>query len=187
MRAVRRGDGKRIAGILGTLRKFAQPVLAAGALTVADQYSKVWITRHFTLFESQTVYDFFNIVHVRNRGVAFGFLSNLNPHWVNPLLIVVTVLAVVAVLAYIYFLPGRGPAPFGLGLVLGGAVGNLIDRSRLGYVVDFIDLHWRHHHWPAFNIADIGISIGIILLIVDMLFWSKEGEGAPGPVKTRQP
>ncbi|MBI5576185.1 MAG: signal peptidase II [Deltaproteobacteria bacterium] len=155
-------------------------MIAAAVLTVADQYSKVWIVRNFPLFESRTVYEsFFNIVHVRNTGVAFGMLSNLNPHWVNPLLIVTTVLAVVAVLAYIHILPGHGPAPCGLGLVLGGAIGNLIDRARLGYVVDFLDLHWRHHHWPAFNIADIGITAGIILLIIDMLFWSKEVEGAP--------
>jgi signal peptidase II len=57
-------------------------------------------------------------------------------------------------------------------------VGNLIDRARLGYVVDFLDVHWRQYHWPAFNLADIGITVGIFLLILDMLFWSKEGEGA---------
>jgi signal peptidase II len=162
---------------LTILRKFAQPVLAAAVLTVADQYSKVWIVRNFGLYEFRTVSEnFFNLVHVRNTGVAFGLLSNLNHAWVNPLLIVMTVMAVVAVLGYIHYLPGRGPAPCGLGLVLGGAIGNLIDRARLGYVVDFLDLHWRHHHWPAFNVADIGISVGIVLLIIDMLFWSKEGE-----------
>ena len=159
------------------LRKFTHPVLAAVVLTVADQYSKVWIVRHFGLYEFRTVSEnFFNLVHVRNTGVAFGLLSNLNHAWVNPLLIVMTVMAVVAVLGYIHYLPVRGPAPCGLGLVLGGAIGNLIDRARLGYVVDFLDLHWRHHHWPAFNVADIGISVGIGLLIIDMLFWSKEGE-----------
>jgi signal peptidase II len=149
-------------------------------LTVADQYSKAWIVRNFDLFEFRTVSEgVFNLVHVRNTGVAFGLLSNLNHAWVNPVLIVMTVLAVVAVLGYIHYLPGRGPAPCGLGLVLGGAIGNLIDRARFGYVVDFLDLHWRSHHWPAFNVADIGITLGVILLIVDMLFWSKEGEGAP--------
>jgi len=146
---------------------------------VADQWSKAWIVRHFGLYEARAVFtDYFHIVHVRNRGVAFGFLSNLDPAWVNPLLIVATVLAVAAVLGYLHYLPGRGPAPCGLGLILGGAVGNLIDRSRLGYVVDFLDVHWYHHHWPAFNLADIGISVGVFLLILDMLFWSKEGEGA---------
>ena len=158
------------------LRKFSQPILAAAVLAVADQYSKAWIVRHIGLFEFRPVSEsFFNIVHVRNKGVAFGFLSNLNSAWVNPLLILATILAAAAVLGYIHYLPGRGPAPFGLGLVLGGAVGNLIDRARFGYVVDFLDLHFRQHHWPAFNIADIGISAGIFLLILDMLFWSKEG------------
>jgi len=160
---------------LTILRKFTHPVLAAAVLTIADQYSKVWIVRHIGLFEFRPVWEsFFNIVHVRNTGVAFGLLSNLNSAWVNPLLIVATVAAVAGVLGYIHYLPGRGPAPCGLGLVLGGAVGNLIDRARLGYVVDFLDLHWGPHHWPAFNIADIGITIGIFLLILDMLFWSKE-------------
>ena len=158
------------------LRKFIHPVLAAAVLTVADQYSKAWIVKHMGLFEFRQVCEScFNIVHVRNTGVAFGLLSNLNSGWVNPLLIVATIAAVVAVLGYIHYLPGKGPAPCGLGLVLGGAVGNLIDRARFGYVVDFLDLHLGSHHWPAFNIADIGITAGIFLLILDMLFWSKEG------------
>jgi signal peptidase II len=162
------------------LRKFAAPLTAAAVIMVADQWSKAWIVSHFGLYEARAVFpDHFHIVHVHNTGVAFGFLSNLNHSWVNPLLILATVLAVAAVLAYLHYLPGRGPAPCGLGLILGGAVGNLIDRARLGYVVDFLDVHWRHHHWPAFNVADIGISVGIFLLILDMLFWSKESESAP--------
>jgi signal peptidase II len=162
--------------------KFAAPLLAALALTIADQWSKAWIVRHFGLYEFRTVLEnHFNIVHVRNRGVAFGFLSTLDPAWVNPLLIVATVLAVGAVLAYIYHLPGKGPAPCGLGLILGGAIGNLIDRARLGYVVDFLDVHWRQLHWPAFNLADIGITVGIILLLLDMIFWGKESESASRP------
>jgi len=164
---------------LPALRKFAAPLVAAAVLMVSDQWSKAWIVRHVGLYEARTVLEnYFHVVHVRNRGVAFGFLSNLNPAWVNPLLIVATALAVVAVLGYLHYLPGRGPAPCGLGLILGGAVGNLIDRASLGYVVDFLDVHWRQYHWPAFNLADIGITVGIFLLILDMLFWSKEGEVA---------
>ncbi len=128
-------------------RKFACPALAALVLTVADQGTKTWIVRHLGLFEAWAVLpDFFHIVHVRNTGVAFGFLSSLDPGWVNPALIAATVIAVFGVLGYIYYLPGRGPAPCGLGLVLGGAVGNLIDRARLGYVIDFLDVHWRRFH-----------------------------------------
>lgn len=163
-------------------RKFAWPVLAALVLSAADQGSKAWIVANFRLYEARAVsVDFLHIVHVRNTGVAFGFLSNLDPRWTNPLLIVATLFAVAAVLGYIHFLPKGGPAPCGLGLVLGGAVGNLIDRARLGYVVDFLDVHWRHYHWPAFNVADIGITAGVILLVLDMIFWSREDADASHP------
>jgi signal peptidase II len=157
------------------LRKFAVPALAAGGITLADQWSKAWIVSRFDPYEAKAVLvNFLHVVHVRNTGAAFGLLSNLNPKWVHPLLVAATAFAMAAVLAYIYFLPRRGPAPFGLGLILGGAMGNLIDRARLGYVVDFLDVHWYHHHWPAFNVADVGITLGVFLLILDMLYWSKE-------------
>lgn len=163
-------------------RKFRGPVLVALALAAADQASKAWIASSFDLYEARAVLArFFHIVHVRNTGVAFGLLSKLDPGWVNPLLVVATLFAVAGVLAYIHVLPPRGPAPTGLGLILGGAIGNLIDRARLGYVVDFLDLHWGRHHWPAFNVADIGITIGIVLLMVDLLFWGKADGRPPDP------
>jgi len=159
------------------LRKFRGPLVAALALTVADQATKAWIVSTFELYEARAVFvRFFHIVHVRNTGVAFGLLSNLDPGWVNPLLVAASLFAVAGVLAYLHVLPPRGPAPTGLGLILGGAIGNLIDRARLGYVVDFLDLHWNHHHWPAFNVADIGITLGVFLLLLDLLFWGKEEE-----------
>ena len=174
MRTLRRSDPVLSSALTG-VRKFAVPALAAAIITVADQWSKAWIVGRFGLYEAQAVFpEFFHIVHVRNTGVAFGLLSNLDAKWVNPMLIVATMFAIAGVLAYMHFLPHRGPAPFGLGLILGGAMGNLIDRARLGYVVDFLDVHWHHHHWPAFNVADIGVSVGIVLLLLDMLFWSKE-------------
>jgi len=160
---------------LQSLRKFAVPALATGGLTLADQCSKAWIVSRFDLYEAKAVLiNFLHVVHFRNTGAAFGLLSSLNPRWVHPLLVAATVFAMVAVLAYIHFLPCRGPAPFGLGLILGGAMGNLIDRARLGYVVDFLDVHWYQYHWPAFNVADVGITVGVFLLILDMLYWSKE-------------
>lgn len=180
MRALRLGH-RRVSAPVSLLRKFRWPVLAALALTIADQASKAWIVSSFEPYEARAVLvRFFHIVHVRNTGVAFGLLSNLDPGWVNPLLVAATLFAVAGVLAYLQVLPPRGPAPAGLGLILGGAIGNLIDRARLGYVVDFLDLHWDHHHWPAFNVADIGITAGIVLLLLDLLFWGKENGGPFG-------
>lgn len=164
------------------LRKFALPVLAAAGIAVADQLTKAWIVSRYNPYEARSVVDgFFHIVHIRNTGVAFGLLSSLDPKWVNPLLVMATVFAIAGVIAYIHFLPSRGPALLGLGLVLGGALGNLIDRARLGYVVDFLDVHWHHHHWPAFNVADIGITVGIVLLLLDMLYGPKDEESAHRP------
>lgn len=158
----------------GSLRRFAVPAIAAVAVAAADQWTKALIVRTFALYEAKSVFpDYLHIVHVRNRGVAFSMLSNLDHPWVNPLLVGVTVIAVFAVIGYIYYHPDRGPAPAGLGLILGGAVGNLIDRARQGYVVDFLDVHWKLHHWPAFNVADIGITVGVGLLMLDLLLGHK--------------
>ncbi|HZL97755.1 MAG TPA: signal peptidase II [Terriglobales bacterium] len=168
------------------VRKFSVPIVSALLLGAADQASKVWAVRNLPLFEPRVLVDgFFDLVHVRNTGVAFSLLSNLDHRWVHPFLILATVLAMGAVLAYIAYLPCRGAAPVGLGLILGGAVGNLIDRARLGYVVDFIDLYWRNHHWPTFNVADVGITVGVVLLLIDMVFSLKEPGDASRPAADR--
>jgi len=162
------------------------PVVSALLLGAADQATKVWAVRNLPLFElREIVHGCFGLVHVRNTGVAFSLLSNLDHRWVHPLLILATVLAMGAVLAYIAYLPCRGAAPVGLGLILGGATGNLIDRARLGYVVDFLDLYWRNHHWPTFNVADVGITVGVVLLVIDMVFSPKEPADAPRPAADR--
>ena len=151
------------------------PIVSAVLLGTADQASKIWAVRNLSLYQPrEIVRGFFDLVHVRNTGVAFSLLSSLDHRWVHPFLLLATVLAMGAVLAYIAYLPCRGAAPVGLGLILGGAIGNLIDRARLGYVVDFLDLYWRGHHWPTFNVADVGISAGVVLLVIDMLFSPKE-------------
>ena len=167
-------------------RKFLVPVAAAVLLGAVDQATKVWTVRNLPLFElREIVPGFFGLAHVRNTGVAFSLLSNLDPRWVHPFLILATVLALGAVLAYIAYLPGGGAAPVGLGLILGGAIGNLIDRARLGYVVDFLDLYWRNHHWPTFNVADVGITVGVVLLMIDMAVSPKEPGDASRPAADR--
>ncbi|OGP18863.1 MAG: signal peptidase II [Deltaproteobacteria bacterium RBG_16_66_15] len=168
------------------MRKFAVPVVSALLLGGVDQATKVWAVRNLPLYEPrEIVQGFFGLVHVRNTGVAFSLLSSLDHRWVHPFLILATVLAMGALLAYIAYLPCKGAAPVGLGLILGGAVGNLIDRARLGYVVDFLDLYWRNHHWPTFNMADVGISAGVVLLVIDMVFCPKESADAPRPRSDR--
>ena len=168
------------------LRKFSVPVVSALLLGAADQATKVWAVGNLPLYEPRVlVHGLFDLVHVRNTGVAFSLLSNLDHRWVHPFLILATVLAVGAVLAYIAYLPCRGAAPVGLGLILGGAIGNLIDRARLGYVVDFLDLYWRGHHWPTFNVADVGITVGVVLLLIDMAFSPKEPADASRPAADR--
>jgi signal peptidase II len=168
------------------LRKFSVPLVSAILLGAVDQATKVWAVRNLPLFElREIVPGLFGLVHVRNTGVAFSLLSNLDPRWVHPLLILVTLLAMGAVLAYIAYLPCRGVAPVGLGLILGGAIGNLIDRARLGFVVDFLDLYWRNHHWPTFNVADVGITVGVVLLLIDMVASPKEPGDASRPAADR--
>ncbi|MGA8752223.1 signal peptidase II [Candidatus Deferrimicrobium sp.] len=162
------------------------PVVAALLLGAVDQATKVWAMRALPLFElREIVPGFFGLVHVRNTGVAFSLLSSLDHRWVHPFLILATVLAMGAVLAYIAYLPCWGAAPVGLGLILGGAIGNLIDRARLGYVVDFLDLYWRGHHWPTFNVADVGITVGVALLLIDMVVSPKEPGDASRPAADR--
>jgi len=167
-------------------RKFAAPLLLALLTAAADLATKAWVIGTLPLYKARPVVDgWIDMVYVRNPGVAFSLLSDLDPRWANPLLISATLVALSVLLVYLWQLPDKGPARCGLGLVLGGAAGNLIDRVRFGYVIDFIDLHWRSHHWPTFNVADIGITIGAALLVVEMIFFNKESD-APRPAADRK-
>lgn len=141
-------------------------VLAAGWVAL-DQASKLAIVAAIGPHRSvELVPGLLNLVHTHNRGAAFSLLSD-GAAWQVALLVAVAV-AVIGVLGgWLYRLGRREPATrLALALILGGAVGNLIDRVRLGYVVDFIDVHWyAAYHYPAFNVADSGITLGAVLLI----------------------
>ncbi len=115
---------------------------------------------------------FFNIVYVLNPGAAFGFLRNLDDSYRQLFFIVVTIIAII----FIFFLmknEERTLSSYAYALVLAGATGNLIDRIHTSYVVDFLDFYIGDYHWPAFNVADICISTGIAILIIDILFFKK--------------
>lgn len=149
---------------MGKLRLVSLTVVIG---VVLDQLSKLYIDSHFKLYESVTVLEnFFHITYIRNRGAAFGILSD-SPLRL-PFFIFVTLVAIVGILWYLRQMQaGQKLSQLALGLILSGAIGNLIDRVRFGEVVDFIDVHWYSHHWPAFNVADSAICIGVGLLLFD--------------------
>ena len=142
----------------------------AGAVLLLDQATKFLVMRHIRMFEVITVIPgFFNLTYVRNRGAAFGMLAGVAAAWRSAFFIVVTVIAVAAIVLLIRKTSERLLIA-AFSLIAGGALGNLIDRVRWGEVVDFIDWYVRSYHWPTFNIADSAISVGVGLLVIDMLF-----------------
>ncbi len=134
-----------------------------------DQATKLYIDRTMQLFESiPVVAGFFSITYVRNPGAAFSFLSQAS--WRLPFFIGVSLVASIAILVAFHKLrDDQKLAQVSLAMIFSGAVGNLIDRVRLGEVIDFLDVYWHRHHWPAFNVADSLICVGVFLLAVDML------------------
>lgn len=145
-------------------------ILLSAVIIVFDIWTKALVLRKIDLHETIPVIpDFFQLVHVRNTGAAFGIGANASSKLV-PLLLNVGAIAVFCVVV-VYALRSAATdrvLQTGLHLILGGAIGNLIDRFRFGYVVDFLDVYIGRHHWPAFNVADSAICIGIALLFFDM-------------------
>jgi signal peptidase II len=137
-----------------------------------DQLTKFLILEKFHLGQtSPVICDFFNITYVQNRGAAFGILSQANPAFRVPFFIVVPMVALFSI-AYVFKrIPSKDiKLSTSLSLVIAGAVGNLIDRVTLGFVVDFLDFHWRWgYHFPAFNVADSAICIGVGILMLDLV------------------
>ncbi|HEU0234030.1 MAG TPA: signal peptidase II [Gallionella sp.] len=144
---------------------------------VLDQSSKLWITSHFAYGESLPVLGIFNLVLAHNTGAAFSFLHDAGgmQRWLfGSIAIVASV--------WIVWLLRRHSAQtlfaLALSLILGGALGNLIDRIAYGYVVDFLSFHWNEHYFPAFNIADSAITCGAFLMILDSFKERKHGPAA---------
>ena len=140
--------------------------LISAAIVVADQVTKSLVLGRFAPGERLEITGFFNLVLVFNRGAAFSFLAGAGG-WQTPLLVAFALIAAGVVSVLLVRSPERGLFSAGLALILGGAVGNVIDRLRFGHVVDFVDLHAAGWHWPAFNVADSAITVGAALLILD--------------------
>jgi signal peptidase II len=138
----------------------------SGVILIADQATKALVLARFAPGERLEVTGFLNLVLAFNKGAAFSFLAGAGG-WQTPLLVTFALVAAVVVSVLLVRSPGRGLFSAGLALILGGAVGNVIDRVRYGHVVDFLDLHAAGWHWPAFNVADSAITVGAALLILD--------------------
>lgn len=141
------------------------------AIVAIDQATKAMVKAKLPLHESITVIPgFFDLTHVRNTGAAFGMLDNTDFPYKPALMVLVALIALGAVASYALTLPStQRIARFGLALILGGAVGNLIDRATMGYVVDFVDVYFRGVHFWAFNVADSAITVGVVLMLLDVV------------------
>lgn len=134
------------------------------AVFLADHAVKFWVHEYTLYAWSQPITGFFNLVHVWNQGAAFSFLADAGG-WQRLFFVVVAFIAS-AWLVWVLRKPLPLAERLAYSLILGGALGNGLDRAMRGYVVDFLDFHWQGWHWPAFNIADIGIVCGALLLVV---------------------
>jgi signal peptidase II len=145
-------------------------------IVLIDQITKLYVDASMRLHESiPVIAGFFSITHVRNPGAAFGFLADASPFFRSVFFVVVTILAMILILHYIWkSREGERLLTYGLSLILAGAVGNLIDRVRLGEVIDFLDVYIGAYHWPAFNVADSAISVGAVILFIELV---RQGKG----------
>ena len=143
-------------------------------ILMADQFTKVLIVGYYQLGDSTLVTQFFNVVRVHNSGAAFSFLAGAGG-WQRWFFTVIGVGAALLILWLLKSHAGQKLFSFAMACILGGAVGNVIDRLLYGYVVDFLDFHWLGWHFPAFNIADSAISVGAACLILDELLRVRRG------------
>ena len=142
-----------------------------GVILVLDQATKFAIHTSFTLHESRPIIEnIFALTYVRNPGAAFGLLASQTHSFRRIFFPAITVVALAALLLYFARVPPHQRLTlWGICLIIGGALGNAIDRLWLGQVIDFLDVYWHTYHWPAFNIADSSICIGVGLLVLDAL------------------
>jgi signal peptidase II len=152
--------------------KYKYFVITAAAIVLLDQVSKALVLQHFQLYDSVSVIPgFFNLIHIRNPGGAFGVLAGGGSALRNLLFLGAGTVALGMILFFLKATPDEeGLLRFTLSLIFGGAIGNIIDRLRFGEVVDFLDFYIGNLHWPAFNVADSAITVGIGLFVYHLIF-----------------
>ena len=158
------------------MNKYVIVFSIAAAVLLLDQFSKWYVRQSVDLYQSIPVIDsLFHITHVRNKGGAFSLFAGVHESLRVPFFLGVSSIAI-GVLVYMVrrIDPRQILLLCGLGGILGGALGNLVDRAFAGEVTDFLDVHWRGYYWPAFNVADSFISIGMVILVVHSLLTRNE-------------
>ena len=146
----------------------------SGLVVVLDQLSKFWIMATFEEYEVLVIWPVFNLTLVYNTGAAFSFLSDAGG-WQRWFFITIGILVSAIMAVWLRRLGAHERLTgYGLALVIGGAVGNVIDRIWLGKVVDFLQWHWQEWYWPSFNVADSAITLGVILLLLDGLLSARQ-------------
>ena len=148
------------------MRKLAPWYALAVLVVVLDQLTKYWVSASFDYGRARAVTGFFNLVLTYNKGAAFSFLAAASG-WQRGFFIGIALVAVVVISVLIARHAREQLFCLSLALILGGAIGNVLDRIVLGYVVDFLDFYLGSWHWPAFNLADSAITAGAVLLVVD--------------------
>lgn len=148
-------------------------LITSVVVLILDQWTKWLIDRHLDLHQSlRVIENFFHITYVRNKGASFGMLADSAVR--VPLFVTVAVIALAGILWYLHRQADDRPYHhLGLAMIFAGAAGNLIDRLRFGEVIDFIDVHWYQHHWPAFNVADSSITVGTCILLLEMWLFER--------------
>jgi signal peptidase II len=154
--------------------KYLWVAVIIGSTIALDQYTKLLVMQRFRLYESVAVIPgFFNLTYVRNKGAAFGILAGMEGAWRTAFFVMVS-LAALSVLTVLVRKTEDRLTLIAYALISGGALGNLVDRIRFGEVVDFVEWYYRSFHWPAFNVADSAITVGVGLLVIEMLFFRNE-------------
>jgi signal peptidase II len=161
--------------------RLRQALLVALLVVALDQATKAIVERSMTLYESIPILPGFSLTYVRNTGAAFGMLAGAPSSLRLPLFLLVTAVAVWALVSYLRATPAhRRMLVWALGGILGGAVGNFICRLRYGEVVDFFHLHWGAWSWPMFNVADSAITVGVAIVLVESIRGGTSGPATTG-------
>ncbi len=149
-------------------RKYIILLLVVIVVLIIDQWTKQIVHREFRWGESRPVLpSFFSLTYVRNTGAAFGLLHRAPAYFRDPFFIIVPVIALFVIGFVLFRLDSaQVTTAVALSLIVAGAVGNLIDRLKYGFVIDFLDIYWKDYHWPAFNVADSAIVVGVSLMFL---------------------